>query len=65
MYPNGYYPHQRNKRQVDDDDDMCPTNENLITARAAENSDGDWKYVVNLPNVDKKLTQLVRVTTCK
>lgn len=64
VYSPGYYPHRRNKRQAEEDD-MCPVDEKVVTARAAENVKGDWKFVVNIPEVDNKYTQVVQVASCR
>ncbi|GAB6025584.1 hypothetical protein CHUAL_011312 [Chamberlinius hualienensis] len=66
---NDYYgqrrPQRRIRRQLGDDDDMCPTNKKFATAKAAQNAMGNWKYIVNLPEVDKKYTQAVETTACR
>lgn len=55
---------EREKRQTQVED-LCPVDEKFVSAKAALTNEGDWKYVVNVPEVDKKYTQLVRVRRCR
>lgn len=43
---------------------LCQTVTNYIMPRAALNNKGNWMYVVNLPEVDRKYSQLVKSETC-
>ncbi|XP_071052681.1 protein spaetzle 5-like isoform X2 [Onthophagus taurus] len=43
---------------------LCDTTSQYIMPRAALNNKGDWKYVVNMPELDNRYTQLVKSETC-
>ncbi|XP_011167304.1 protein spaetzle 5 isoform X2 [Solenopsis invicta] len=55
----------RVKRQSDPEAiSLCPTRAQYIAPRAALNKEGNWMYVVNLPEQRNKYSQLVRSETC-
>ncbi|XP_076248489.1 spatzle 5 Toll-1 receptor isoform X2 [Calliopsis andreniformis] len=55
----------RRKRQSDlDAIPLCPTEAQFITPRAALNNQGNWMYVVNLQDQNRKYTQTVRSERC-
>ncbi|XP_032688599.1 protein spaetzle 5-like [Odontomachus brunneus] len=55
----------RVKRQMNADAiALCPTQSQYIVPRAALNNQGNWMYIVNLPNQDNKYTQLVKSEKC-
>ena len=64
----------RFKRQVDDDDggigggggveDICRTQQQFISPRAALNDKSQWKYIVNLGDRDPRLRQVIKVDVC-
>ncbi|XP_060517385.1 protein spaetzle 5 isoform X2 [Cylas formicarius] len=55
----------RNKRQSTvTGQTLCRSRSNFIMPRAALNSKGNWMYVVNMPEVDSRYTQLVKSETC-
>ncbi|XP_067001410.1 protein spaetzle 5 isoform X2 [Anabrus simplex] len=57
----------RQRRQADgnqNQNQLCPTRKNFIMPKAAMNNQGNWMYVVNLPEVDDRLTQLVGTEQC-
>lgn len=43
---------------------LCPTRSQFIMPRAALNNKGNWMYVVNMPEVDSRYSQLVKSETC-
>lgn len=43
---------------------LCRTRTQYIVPRAALNNKGNWMYVVNMPEVDSRATQLVKTETC-
>ncbi|XP_063218561.1 protein spaetzle 5 [Bacillus rossius redtenbacheri] len=43
---------------------LCPTTTSFVTPKAAMNKEGNWMYVVNVPEVDDRYTQLVGTETC-
>lgn len=43
---------------------LCMSRSQYIMPRAALNNRGNWMYVVNMPEVDNRLTQLVKSETC-
>lgn len=43
---------------------LCPTRSQYIMPQAAVNSQGNWMYVVNIPEQNNRFTQLVRSETC-
>ncbi|XP_031841491.1 spatzle 5 Toll-1 receptor isoform X3 [Nomia melanderi] len=55
---------ERQKRQSNNPETihLCPTVAKYISPRAALNNQGNWMYVVNLP--DDKYSQVVRSETC-
>lgn len=54
----------RVKRQVNPDAiALCPTQSQYIIPRAALNNQGNWMYIVNLPD-QNKYTQLVKSEKC-
>ncbi|XP_003399530.1 protein spaetzle 5 isoform X1 [Bombus terrestris] len=55
----------RNKRQSNlDAIPLCPTETQYITPRAALNNQGNWMYVVNLQENDRKYSQVVKSEKC-
>lgn len=65
MYTNGTKDLQRTKRQNPLTSlELCEIRSQYIMPRAALNNKGNWMYVVNMPNVDTKYTQLVKSETC-
>lgn len=55
----------RVKRQTNSDAiALCPTQSQYIVPRAALNNQGNWMYIVNLPDQDNKYTQLVKSEKC-
>ncbi|XP_076049063.1 uncharacterized protein LOC143029848 isoform X2 [Oratosquilla oratoria] len=44
--------------------DLCPVRADYITPQAARNNQGDWKFLVNLNEVNPQYTQLVRSEKC-
>jgi len=53
----------RDRRQSSDPDQLCPTVAQYIMPRAAVNTDGDWMYVVNMPD-EPEYQQFVRAEIC-
>ncbi|XP_056631099.1 protein spaetzle 5 [Diorhabda sublineata] len=43
---------------------LCQVRTQYITPRAALNNKGNWMYVVNMAEVDNRVTQLVKSETC-
>ncbi|CAH1108922.1 unnamed protein product [Psylliodes chrysocephalus] len=43
---------------------LCPIRTQYIIPRAALNNKGNWMYVVNMPEVDSRVTQLVKSEIC-
>lgn len=43
---------------------LCEARSQFIMPRAALNNKGNWMYVVNMPETDNKLSQLVKSETC-
>ncbi|CAH0557598.1 unnamed protein product [Brassicogethes aeneus] len=57
--------HERQKRQATiNAEPLCSSTSRFIMPRAALNNKGNWMYVVNMPEVDGKYTQLVKSETC-
>jgi hypothetical protein len=54
---------KRGRRQSSDPDQLCPTVSQYIMPRAAVNADGDWMYVVNMPD-EPEFQQFVRSEIC-
>ncbi|XP_072401392.1 protein spaetzle 5-like [Diabrotica undecimpunctata] len=54
----------RSKRQAADQPVLCRTRVEYITPRAALNNKGNWRYVVNMPEVNRQVTQLVKAELC-
>lgn len=69
---NGFYleqekiPMSRMKRQADDEEieDVCRTQKQFISPRAALNDRAEWKYIVNLGDRDPRLRQVIKVDVC-
>ena len=69
---NGFYleqekiPMHRMKRQVDEEEieDVCRTQKQFISPRAALNDKAEWKYIVNLGDRDPRLRQVIKVDVC-
>lgn len=62
---NGTTSNGRQKRQSAlTGQSLCETNSQFIMPRAALNNKGNWMYVVNMPETDNKLSQLVKSETC-
>ncbi|KAF3429342.1 hypothetical protein E2986_12542 [Frieseomelitta varia] len=56
---------ERNKRQSNPDAiPLCPTETQYITPRAALNNQGNWMYVVNLQDKNRKYSQVVKSEKC-
>jgi len=53
----------RGKRQSSDPDQLCPTVSQYVMPRAAVNSNGEWMYVVNMPE-EPEFQQFVRSEIC-
>lgn len=43
---------------------LCESTSSYIMPRAALNNKGNWMYVVNMPELDNRYTQLVKSETC-
>lgn len=57
--------HSRSKRQSAlSGETLCETTSSYIMPRAALNNKGNWMYVVNMPELDNRYTQLVKSETC-
>lgn len=57
--------HPRSKRQnALSGQTLCETTSSYIMPRAALNNKGNWMYVVNMPELDNRYTQLVKSETC-
>ncbi|KAF5296810.1 hypothetical protein FQA39_LY12328 [Lamprigera yunnana] len=56
--------HHRIKRQTQTGQQLCQFSTQYITPRAALNNKGNWMYIVNMPEIDNKYTQLVKSETC-
>ncbi|XP_063918037.1 protein spaetzle 5 [Zophobas morio] len=57
--------HERTKRQSAlTGQTLCETRSQFIMPRAALNNKGNWMYVVNMPELDNRFTQLVKSETC-
>ncbi|KAF5269191.1 hypothetical protein FQR65_LT02492 [Abscondita terminalis] len=54
----------RSKRQTQSGEQLCQIRTQYIMPRAALNNKGNWMYIVNMPEVDNKYTQLVKSETC-
>ncbi|KAK5646094.1 hypothetical protein RI129_004558 [Pyrocoelia pectoralis] len=54
----------RTRRQSLSGQQLCQFRVTYIMPRAALNNQGNWMYIVNMPEVDSKYTQLVRSETC-
>ncbi|XP_017761012.1 PREDICTED: uncharacterized protein LOC108551383 isoform X2 [Eufriesea mexicana] len=55
----------RNRRQSNlDAIPLCPTEAQYITPRAALNNQGNWMYVVNLQDQNRKYSQVVKSEKC-
>lgn len=69
---NGFYleqekvPMSRMKRQTDEEEieDVCRTQKQFISPRAALNDRAEWKYIVNLGDRDPRLRQVIKVDVC-
>jgi len=53
----------RDRRQTSDPDQLCPTLATFVMPRAALNAQGNWMYVVNMPD-DTQYQQFVRSEVC-
>lgn len=53
----------RNKRQAESQT-LCTSTPNFILPRAALNVKGNWMYIVNMPELNRDVAQLVRTETC-
>ncbi|KRT80930.1 hypothetical protein AMK59_6125 [Oryctes borbonicus] len=59
------FSHSRVKRQnALSGQTLCETTSSFIMPRAALNNKGNWMYVVNMPELDNRYTQLVKSETC-
>jgi hypothetical protein len=57
--------HERTKRQSAlTGQSLCTARSQFIMPRAALNNKGNWMYVVNMPELDNRFTQLVKSETC-
>lgn len=57
--------HKLTKRQSTlSSQELCQSRSAYIMPRAALNNKGNWMYVVNIPEVDKRFTQLVKSEVC-
>ncbi|VEN52009.1 unnamed protein product [Callosobruchus maculatus] len=57
--------HSRRKRQSGvNGEQLCAATSNYIVPKAALNNKGNWMYVVNMPEVDNRASQLVKTETC-
>ncbi|CAH1963742.1 unnamed protein product [Acanthoscelides obtectus] len=57
--------HSRVKRQSKvNGEQLCAATSNYIVPKAALNNKGNWMYVVNMPEVDSRASQLVKTETC-
>lgn len=56
--------HNRARRQTQSGEQLCQFRTQYIMPRAALNNKGNWMYIVNMPEVDNKYTQLVKSETC-
>ncbi|KAJ8960878.1 hypothetical protein NQ318_020177, partial [Aromia moschata] len=64
LYSNGTSAHDRRKRQSPGTETLCQVRSQYIVPKAALNNKGNWMYVVNMPEVDNRYTQLVKSETC-
>ncbi|XP_076049064.1 neurotrophin 1-like isoform X3 [Oratosquilla oratoria] len=72
--PSSYLPPRHNsstrfvrssrQRRQSAEMDLCPVRADYITPQAARNNQGDWKFLVNLNEVNPQYTQLVRSEKC-
>lgn len=55
----------RHKRQSDiTGEELCRARYHFFMPKAAQNNKGNWMYIVNMPEQDKEMTQLVRSEIC-
>ncbi|XP_037072623.1 protein spaetzle 5-like [Pollicipes pollicipes] len=56
----------RQKRQADSSEgsQLCPTSGQFVTPKAGLNNRGEWRFVVNMEELDVRYTQLVRAERC-
>ncbi|KAG5891601.1 hypothetical protein JTB14_032544 [Gonioctena quinquepunctata] len=55
----------RSKRQSPSSGEaLCRTRSRFVMPRAAVNNKGNWIYIVNMPEVNEKYSQLVRTEAC-
>ncbi|XP_037084452.1 protein spaetzle 5-like isoform X2 [Pollicipes pollicipes] len=54
----------RQKRQADSGGQLCPTTGQFVSPRAGLNNRGEWRFVVNMGDLDDQYTQLVRSERC-
>lgn len=62
--PTDNQPVQRRKRQSSTADGLCRTRSQYTEPKAALNNQGNWMYVANMPEVDNRISQLVKTETC-
>ncbi|XP_049821973.1 protein spaetzle 5 isoform X2 [Aethina tumida] len=56
---------ERRRRQANlSGEPLCRSRSQFIMPRAALNNKGNWMYIVNMPEVDNRYTQLVRSESC-
>ncbi|XP_033219054.1 protein spaetzle 5 [Belonocnema kinseyi] len=55
----------RAKRQNQNVISICPTEPNFLTPRAALNNQGNWMFVVNVEEMDKKYSQVIMSEVCQ
>ncbi|KAJ8980645.1 hypothetical protein NQ317_011840 [Molorchus minor] len=63
-YSNTSLARDRDKRQSLGNQVLCQIRSRYIVPKAALNNKGNWMYVVNMPEVDSRYTQLVKSETC-
>ncbi|KAJ8921038.1 hypothetical protein NQ315_015834 [Exocentrus adspersus] len=64
-YANGTVALVRRKRQSTiTGETLCQARSQFIVPKAALNNKGNWMYVVNMPEVDSRYTQLVKTESC-
>lgn len=58
--------HRRNKRQANNDEgtSLCETKKMYIQPKAALNDRSEWKFIINLGDVDSKFKQIIKVDVC-
>ncbi|KAF0297458.1 Protein spaetzle 5 [Amphibalanus amphitrite] len=57
-------PSSRQKRQASTVGQLCPTAGQFVMPRAGLNNRGEWRYLINMGELDQQYTQLIRSERC-